>query len=67
MAGHDEVVAFLEMRDLAGRGLGYVDMHLLAAALLGGVRLWTLDRLLGGVAQRLRCESVCCSSVRETE
>ena len=34
-----------------GRGIGYVDAHLLAAALLAGsVRLWTHDRRLRNVA-----------------
>jgi len=29
-----------------GRGLGYIDMHLLASAKLSGIPLWTLDRSL---------------------
>ncbi len=55
VAGHDEVLAFIEARDLAGKGLGYVDAHLLAAAVVGGVSLWTDDRRLDKAALRLHC------------
>jgi predicted nucleic acid-binding protein len=43
----------IEHRRLAGSGIGWVDAHLLASALLSGARLWTLDRPLARVAQRL--------------
>jgi predicted nucleic acid-binding protein len=46
MAEHEEVMVFIERNDLMGMGLGYVDVHLLAAAFLSGVRLWTDDRSL---------------------
>ena len=36
-----------------GRGLGYIDIHLLASAILGNVVLWTLDRRLNDVAGEL--------------
>ena len=36
------------------QGLGYLDMHLLAAARLTGVPLWTLDQRLHEVAQQLQ-------------
>jgi predicted nucleic acid-binding protein len=52
---HDEVLAFVEGRALWGKGLGYVDVHLLAAALLGGVPLWTLDKQLDKTAAGLHC------------
>lgn len=38
-----------------GKGLGYIDAHLLAAALLTGVSLWTLDKKLDKVAGDLQC------------
>lgn len=42
------------MRGGAVRGIGYVDAHLLAAVrLTHGSGLWTRDRRLGAVAQRL--------------
>jgi hypothetical protein len=46
-----EALAFIEARSLMGRGIGYIDVHLLAsAALPGDARLWTRDRRLTGVA-----------------
>lgn len=51
-----EVRAFVEGRDLPGRGLGWVDAHLLAAVLLTpGTRLWTRDRALAEAAAELGC------------
>ena len=42
-----------------GRGIGYVDVHLLASvALLGDVRMWTLDRRLAKVASELELAMV---------
>jgi predicted nucleic acid-binding protein len=49
-----EALAFIERRSLMGSGLGYIDVHLLAsAALSGSARLWTNDRRLTAVADRL--------------
>ncbi len=49
-----EVMRFIETERLFGLGIGYVDAHLLAAVrLTPGVRLWTRDRRLGVVAERL--------------
>ncbi len=45
-ANHDEVMAFLEKYRLMGRGLGLVDVHLMASAFLSGTPLWTLDKKL---------------------
>jgi predicted nucleic acid-binding protein len=52
-ATDSEVLAFIEAEELWGVGVGYVDTHLLAAARLTGVRLWTVDRRLAGAAARL--------------
>jgi hypothetical protein len=52
-ASHDEVLAFVERHGLAGSGVGWVDVHLLASAALDHVPLWTLDRRLGRAAGRL--------------
>ena len=49
----EHVLAFIERRHLAGSGLGYVDVHLLAAAALAGTSLWTEDRRLAAVARGL--------------
>jgi len=40
---HREVVQFVQDRELHGRGVGWIDVHLLASALVGGVYLWTVD------------------------
>lgn len=54
VASHDEVLRFIDSRGLAGRGAGYVDVHLLASvALSPGVRIWTRDRRLAGIAREL--------------
>jgi predicted nucleic acid-binding protein len=50
---HDEVVEFVRLRRLYGRGIGWVDVHLLAAALVSRMRLWTADARLAAVAADL--------------
>jgi len=52
-AEHDEVLALVDSQKLIGRGLGWVDVHLLASALLGRTTLWTLDRRLAEEAGKL--------------
>jgi predicted nucleic acid-binding protein len=52
-AEHTEVMQFIDNNSLMGQGLGYIDMHLLAAARLTGVPLWTLDKRLHEAAARL--------------
>jgi len=53
VAEHEEVLHLLEGRHLHGRGLGWVDAHLVASALLTGCTLWTFDKPLGRVATAL--------------
>lgn len=53
--GHVEVLAFIEARKVMGRGLGFIDVHLLASSLLTGAPLWTLDKRLDKVAEELHC------------
>ena len=49
-----EVLYFIEQHGLMGRGIGYIDAHLLAAVSLAGpARLWTRDKRLGAVATDL--------------
>ncbi len=50
---HSEVVAFVRARKIHGRGIGWIDAHLLASALVGGVRLWTADGPLETMAHEL--------------
>ena len=49
----EEVLVFVEAHALMGIGLGWVDVHLLAATTLAGERLWTRDRRLAQAARRL--------------
>jgi hypothetical protein len=53
VATHEETLVFLETHRLMGKGLGYVDVHLLAAAMMDRTPLWTLDRRLAATAARL--------------
>ena len=51
VARNEEVLLFIEQNDLMGSGIGYLDMHLLASAKLGGdVTLWTYDKKLSTLA-----------------
>jgi predicted nucleic acid-binding protein len=53
VADHDEVLELVTRKRLHGRGVGWIDVHLLASAMLSSVRLWTKDRRLADVAVRL--------------
>ncbi len=48
---HDEVLEFMAALRLHGRGLGWIDIHLLAAARLARMPLWTLDKRLAMAAR----------------
>jgi predicted nucleic acid-binding protein len=53
---HWEVVALVEHRHLHGRGVGWIDIHLLASALVSKSQLWTADPRLSAVAHDLGVE-----------
>ena len=53
LASHEEAMSLLERHRLHGRGLGWMDVHLLASALLSGARLLTDDRALQTAARDL--------------
>ena len=56
VAGDDEVLGFIESYLLYGKGVGYVDAHLLASvALTAGTGLWTRDKRLRLAAKGLGC------------
>ena len=50
---HDEVLALIRRRALARRGVGWVDVHLLASALTSAAALWTADARLSSAAAAL--------------
>jgi len=56
VATDSEVLHCIERHALHGRGIGYVDVHLLASVMLmPGAALWTRDRRLHQVADLLSC------------
>jgi hypothetical protein len=58
IASDAEVLHFIRTHNLSGRGVGYVDAHLLAAVrLTSGATLWSLDKRLQVVAGQLRLSS----------
>jgi predicted nucleic acid-binding protein len=57
MAGHDETLAFVAAQRLMARGLGWIDMHLLASAKLARLPFWTVDNRLAAVAAELQLQN----------
>ena len=53
VAEHGEVLQFLEEKRFYGRGLGWIDLHLLASASLNRATLWTMDSALKRAADQL--------------
>ncbi len=51
LVSHGEVVVFVRERHLHGRGIGWIDAHLLASALVGRLKLWTGDPRLAVLAK----------------
>lgn len=47
-----EVLTLLEGHQLYGRGLGYIDVHLIAAALINNVKIWTRDKSLNSITRK---------------
>ena len=59
MATHvedEEVMQFIENYTLMGKGLGYIDVHLIASAVLTKVPLWTFDKNLDKISSKLSLE-----------
>lgn len=53
---NEEALYFIEQHKLMGRGIGYIDVHLLASVFLeAGTKLWTLDKRLAQIASELSC------------
>ncbi len=44
MVDFEEILFFIDKNGLAGKGLGYIDIHLIASCLIGGVKLFTRDK-----------------------
>lgn len=58
VASEAEVLAMIEHRKLMGRGLGYIEMHLIASAILSGIRIWSRDHQLAKAAAALKLHFV---------
>lgn len=53
-ATDQEALLFIKEHRLMGRGIGYIDVHLLASTVLAAdTRLWTADSRLAAAASRL--------------
>jgi predicted nucleic acid-binding protein len=50
---HGEVVEFVRARGLRGRGVGWIDVHLLASAVVDELKLWTADAHCAAIASEL--------------
>lgn len=50
---HADVVEFVRNRSIHGRGIGWIDAHLLASSLVGRLKLWTTDPRLMALAKEL--------------
>lgn len=51
-----EYLAFIEQSKLYGLGLGFIDIHLLASAILSNVTLYTRDRSLYSIATKFKIQ-----------
>ena len=49
-SSHFDVLAMVEFHRLHGQGLSWIDLHLLAAAKIARVKLWTTDARLARAA-----------------
>jgi len=53
LAEDGEVLKFIENHQLMGKGLGYIDVHLIAAAVLTDVPIWTFDKTLEKITKKI--------------
>ena len=54
MIEFDEFLFFIDQHHLMGKGMGFVDVHLLASAQLARIPLWTADKRLRSAADQLK-------------
>lgn len=53
LAKHEEILQFIESNHLMGKGLGYIDVHLSASAVLTRIPLWSYDKKLSEANEML--------------
>ena len=51
---HQEVVEFVRERRIFGRGVGWIDVNILASAVVDGFRMWTADPRFFTLADELQ-------------
>jgi len=49
-----EVTFLIEENKLYGKGIGYIDAHILASAIITSSPLWTLDKRLDAISKKLK-------------
>jgi predicted nucleic acid-binding protein len=50
---HYDIMEFIEYRKIMNKGIGYVDVHLLASALVSETALWRFDKALRNISKQL--------------
>jgi hypothetical protein len=55
VAEFDEVLGYVERHRLYGKGISFIEVHLLASAVMSSATLWTRDKRLNEVTQALGC------------
>lgn len=58
-ASHDEVLRLMEEHRLSGSGIGWIDAHLLASAMLSHSHFWTMDGRLEKAAKQVGLKLYC--------
>jgi predicted nucleic acid-binding protein len=53
LAEDQEVLKLIENRQIMGKSLGYIDVHLIASAVLTNASLWTLDKTLNKFTEKI--------------
>ncbi len=48
-----EMMQFIEDRQFIGKGLGYIDAHLIASAVFSNISTWSLDKTLSEISSKL--------------
>jgi hypothetical protein len=56
LVADEEVLAMVKQRRLTRRGIGWVDVHLLASALASSALLWSADRAVSSAAEHVRAD-----------
>ena len=53
IASHSEALHLVAARSLHGKGIGWIDIHLLSSSLLNHIPIWTRDKKLNAAAKAL--------------